>query len=106
MTRSTDERFTLLNEADNIFVCCRHTPAGETVLLDGDSLTLSNEVELGHKIARQDIKAGEKVYKYGVSIGSAITDIHRAFHVHTHNLQSDYIPAHSRASTDLSEKLS
>lgn len=106
MTTSTDERFILLNEADNIFVCCRHTIAGEIVLLDGDSLALPIEVELGHKIARKNIEAGEKIYKYGVAIGSATTDIKRAMHVHTHNVKSDYIPAHNRASTDLSEKLS
>ena len=91
MSNNKDRRFILLNEADNIFVCCQPIFSGEMVTLDGDSITILTDVELGHKLARKDIKTGDRVFKYGVPIGSALTDIRRAEHVHTHNLESNYI---------------
>jgi hypothetical protein len=39
-------------------------------------------------VALREIAAGEKVIKYGASIGVATGDIHPGEHVHTHNLRS------------------
>ena len=100
MTSNTDKRLILLNEADNIFVCCQQVSAGEIVTLEGDKVAIPTDIELGHKLARKDIEAGGKILKYGVPIGSAITDIQRAEHVHTRNLESDYIPSHSRSGSN------
>lgn len=49
------------------------------------------EVDLksGHKYALADIKAGEKVIKYGFPIGHATADIKKGEHVHTHNMKTD-----------------
>jgi hypothetical protein len=47
-------------------------------------------------VAARDIAAGEKIIKYGVPIGSATRDIGAGEHVHTHNVQSDYIPTYLR----------
>ena len=49
------------------------------------------EVDLsdGHKYALRDIKAGERVIKYGNPIGHATADIKKGDHVHTHNLKTD-----------------
>lgn len=96
MTSKTDNRLILLNESDNIFVCRRKMEAGETVLIEGSDVSLETGIELGHKLARVDIRRGEKIIKYGVSIGSAKTDISRGDHVHLHNIKSDYIPSHLR----------
>ena len=97
MTTHTDKRLILLNPADNIFVCAGDMAANETIELEGDSLLLTSAVELGHKLARRDIAAEEKILKYGVSIGSAKTNIQRGEHVHLHNIKSDYIPSHIRS---------
>jgi hypothetical protein len=51
---------------------------------------------LGHKIARIGMRAGDKVLRYGVPIGSMIASAEPGDHVHSHNLKSDYIPAHAR----------
>jgi len=67
------------------------------VALEGDSLTLVNDIDVGHKLARRNIKQGEKIIKYGASIGSAKADIQRGEHVHIHNLKSDYISSHVRS---------
>ena len=96
MSKDTDKQFILLHETDNVFVCCKKTLANETVRLEGGQLVLISDIEVGHKLARKDIRCGDKILKYGVSIGSAKTDIKRAEHVHLHNLKSDYIPPHIR----------
>ena len=44
------------------------------------------DTETGHKTALSDIKAGEKVIKYGFCIGKAKCDIAKGEMVHTHNL--------------------
>lgn len=91
--------FLLLDPADNILVCTRSVAAGEAITIDGVSVTLSQPIELGHKIARHTLAAGERVLRYGVSIGTIARDAAMGEHVHSHNLKSDYIPAHDRNAT-------
>ena len=43
----------------------------------------------GHKYARCNISCGEKVIKYGMPIGSAVSNISCGEHVHTHNCKTD-----------------
>lgn len=45
-------------------------------------------IPAGHKVALQDISAGEPVIKYGFPIGNAKEDIKAGEHVHNHNLKS------------------
>lgn len=47
------------------------------------------DVATGQKKALRDIKAGEKVIKYGEAIGHATCDIREGEHVHMHNVKSD-----------------
>jgi altronate dehydratase small subunit len=67
--------------------------AGEMVGTDGRitgvSLVARADIPYGHKIALRDIAAGEQVVKYGLSIGSASTDIQAGDHVHVHNVESN-----------------
>jgi altronate dehydratase small subunit len=67
--------------------------AGEKVGTDGRvtdlSLVARADIPYGHKLALRDIAAGEQVVKYGLSIGSASTDIRAGDHVHVHNVESN-----------------
>ena len=47
-------------------------------------------------VAARGIGTGEKIIKYGAPIGSATEPIAAGAHVHTHNLQSDYLPTFRR----------
>jgi hypothetical protein len=89
-------QFILLHDSDNILVCARTAAAGSPVEIDGQVFVLPQDVELGHKIARRALAAGDKVLRYGVAIGSMTQPVSPAQHVHSHNLKSDYIAAHSR----------
>lgn len=91
--------FILLHPDDNVLVCRQHAFRGQSITLDGDIVVLSDEITVGHKIARRDLKAGEKIIKYGAPIGSMKTDAARGTHVHMHNMQSDYIKSHTREVT-------
>lgn len=89
-----DPHLLLLSELDNVLVVCRRIEAGETVFIGGELRAVGKTVELGHKLARRPIAAGEKVVKYGVPIGSATRAIEPGEHVHIHNLKSDYTKTH------------
>lgn len=96
MTPMDNSAFILLHPDDNILVCRRSVAEGSTVVLDDEQVILSTSIELGHKIARHDLKAGERVLRYGFPIGSMKTAACKGEHVHGHNLSSDYIPSHGR----------
>ena len=89
-------KFILLHSEDNILVCCRPANEGESIVLGGEKFVLMQTMKLGHKIARRTLCKGDKIVKYGVSIGSAVQDISPGEHVHLHNMKSDYIPPHTR----------
>jgi hypothetical protein len=93
-----NRHFVLLNEADNIFVCCRQLLTEESTCIEDVDVAMTVDITVGHKIARKAIFKGEKIIKYGVSIGSAIKDISFGEHVHMHNIKSDYIASHTRQS--------
>ena len=91
--------FLLLSSDDNVLVALGATQPGEVTLADGCKITVQSAVTLGHKIARTDIAKGAKILKYGVSIGSATTDISAGQHVHVHNIKSDYTATYMLSET-------
>ena len=73
-----------LNPADNVIIALKDLSAGATVPdLDGP---LAGPVARGHKIATSPIAEGEKVIRYGQTIGVATRAIAPGEHVHVHNL--------------------
>lgn len=92
---SMDPRLVLLSPQDNCLVACTALPAGTAVQLEGGSVTLALDIGMGHKLARHDLRAGEKVIKYGAVIGSLRSAAQAGEHVHTHNLDSDYTPTYT-----------
>ncbi|MCE2490041.1 MAG: altronate dehydratase [Anaerolineae bacterium] len=75
-----------LNAGDNVAIARRPLQPG-TVLETGDGvLNLRDFVTDGHKFALADLAAGERVRRYGQTIGFATRNIQAGDHVHTHNL--------------------
>ncbi len=91
--------FLLLHPDDNVLICREQSGAGQGVIIDGDTVMLAGDIMVGHKIARRDLTAGEKVLRYGAPIGSMTADAKRGEHVHMHNMKSDYIKSHTREVT-------
>lgn len=86
----------LLHPDDNIVVCVAHIYAGDEISIDATSVKMPQDLEVGHKLARRDLAVGDKIYRYGAPIGSMTQAAAMGEHVHMHNMQSDYIPSHTR----------
>lgn len=81
----------LMSPADNCLIARMPLQAGTPVLIDGQTVTLPQNVDLGHKLARHALQTGDKVLRYGAIIGSVTAPVAIGAHLHTHNLESDYI---------------
>ena len=88
--------FVLLHPSDNVIVCCSDASLDQVVLIGDKQLVLKSPITVGHKVALKDISKGQKIIKYGVSIGSATHNIQMGEHVHLSNVKSDYIASHTR----------
>lgn len=92
---NSDRRLVLLAPDDNCVVVAQTLREGDTLIVAGEAVRIGRTIGVGHKLARRPIRAGEKVLKYGAIIGTATADIARGEHVHTHNLESDYLPTYT-----------
>lgn len=86
----------LLAEQDNVLVCRFPVRNGQSLSIDGRTVTAGADIDTGHKLARRALSAGEIVLKYGAPIGSMTQDVEAGGHVHQHNMKSNYIASHTR----------
>lgn len=93
---SVPVRTILLHPKDNVVLLPVSIDAGATILVDAEIFEMPTRIGSGHKIARQDMKTGEEVMKYGAPIGIVTHDVKRGDHLHTHNMASQYISTHDR----------
>ena len=93
---ANDRRLLRLVPEDNVAVATTTIEAGESILIDGRPVRLTERIPTGHKLAIRPIAPGEKVVKYGAPIGSATQAIEPGRYVHTHNVKSDYLPTYTR----------
>jgi altronate hydrolase len=79
-----------LHRDDNVAIAKRTIRAGTPI--DGEvgvpTITVSERVEIGHKVAIVPIARGAAVRKYGQIIGFATTDVQPGQWVHTHNVEA------------------
>jgi len=88
----------LLHPNDNVCVAARDLAAGTEVAVGKYSVFLPGPVKLGHKIAIGPMPKGQRVLKYGQTIGVTTEDVSAGDWVHVHNLinddlDRDYAPA-------------
>lgn len=86
----------LLHPNDNILVCVAHIYLGDNIFIGDEPVRVNSEIEVGHKLARHALAIGDKIFRYGAPIGSMTQAVAKGEHVHMHNMQSDYIPSHTR----------
>ncbi|HTU89708.1 MAG TPA: altronate dehydratase family protein [Gemmataceae bacterium] len=77
-----------LRPDDNVAIAARPLHAGTSIQFQSDTLTLSQRIGLGHKIALRRISKGEAIYKYGQIIGFASEEIPPGALVHVHNVSA------------------
>lgn len=79
----------VISAEDNVATALETLDAGRTIEANGATVTVTEAIPRGHKIALCAIAAGAIVRKYGSAIGHASSDIAAGALVHTHNLASD-----------------
>ena len=82
-----------IHPEDNVATALSALSLGRVRLLGDnrtESVTATEEIPSGHKIALRDIARDEKIVKYGVTIGRATADIQAGSWVHLHNMRSLY----------------
>ena len=77
-----------IHPSDNVVVALTDIAAGETVSGEGYSVTATEAVSRGHKIALFPIAGGTPIVKYGNEIALAKRDISAGEWVHTHNART------------------
>ena len=80
MSEQTDARLLRLHPADNVLTVISTLEPGAQIQIGGIQAMVTVRLPIGHKVAARAIAAGE--------------------HVHTHNLQSDYLPTFLREDQD------
>jgi len=89
------KRVFMMNAKDNVATALENLEAGDLTCVTLPSQEVYKEVRvkqtlpMGHKIALEDIRKGEKIVKYGVPIGTASRGIGLGEYVHIHNVRSD-----------------
>jgi len=82
----------ILDDGDNVGVALRDIAANEQARSAGDfQLPAIERIVQGHKIALRDIAEGEKIVRFGVSVGLATAAIPHGRLVHVHNVKSQYL---------------
>jgi (2R)-sulfolactate sulfo-lyase subunit alpha len=86
--------FLVHDPSDDVAVAVVDIPAGtqckgrDLVSNQEIALKATQDIPLGHKLARRDFKIGETLKKYGCDIGKVVAPIKAGQHVHVHNLKT------------------
>jgi len=79
----------VISARDNVATALDALEAGRVLEIETATVTITEAIPRGHKIALRAIRAGDSIIKYGSAIGTATADIPPGAHVHTHNVASD-----------------
>lgn len=81
-----------IDPADNVGTVLRPVGRGETIAIGCggvvSELDVREDIPLCHKIALSQLSPGDRILKYGETIGEATAKIQPGAHVHVHNLRS------------------
>ena len=70
---------------DNVAVALENLNKGTTVIIDGKSCILNENINVKHKFTLYDINAGDSIVLYGIKVGQAVTDIPEGSSITTTN---------------------
>jgi altronate dehydratase small subunit len=81
----------VLDKKDNVATAIRQLEKGDTASVEiddsGAGIVVLQDIPFGHKFALRDIQQGERIIKYGETIGLATVKIQKGEHVHIHNVE-------------------
>lgn len=78
-----------INPSDTVVVCLTALQEGESIQVDGQSITVHQDTPAGHKLLISDTPQGHDIIKYGYPIGHAKIDLKAGDWVNEHNLHTN-----------------
>lgn len=83
------KKYIQINPADNVIVAIDPLSAGDNITVGTITITVSEDIPAGHKVALQDFRTGDLVIKYGFPIGHARNDIPAGSWVNEKNVKTN-----------------
>ncbi len=93
------KRFLKIHPSDNLYVALTDLKVGEQVLLNGKSLTLTDDIPAKHKFSEADLRSDDEVFMYGTVVGKATLPIKAGGVIGTHNIKHKAAPFSGRTKT-------
>jgi altronate hydrolase len=78
-----------INPADNVAVAIEPLNVGQVLSVDGQQVTVIEDIPAGHKLALQPFSEGDHIVKYGYPIGHARTAIAEGSWVNEKNIKTN-----------------
>lgn len=82
------QKYIKIHSDDLVAVALCPLEKGTVCNVDGQEVTLIEDIAQGHKFALKDIKKDQPIIKYGYPIGIAKEDIKQGGWIHTHNMKT------------------
>ena len=82
------QKYIKIHSDDLVAVALCPLEKGTVCNVDGQEVTLIEDIAQGHKFALKDIKKDQSIIKYGYPIGIAKEDIKQGSWIHTHNMKT------------------
>ena len=70
-----ETKYLKINPDDNVAVAILSLSKGEIITIDGQEITILQDIPAGHKVMLTNLKQGENIIKYGYPIGHATSDV-------------------------------
>lgn len=83
------KQYIKIHRDDNVAVALDFIEKNKEISIDGEDIKILENISKGHKFALKDINKGEKIIKYGNSIGHAKNCIKKGEWVHVHNIKTN-----------------
>lgn len=84
-----EQTFIKINPADTVVVCLQPKGKGESIEVDGKTITINQDTPAGHKVLITDTEEGRDIIKYGYPIGHARQDLKAGDWVNENNLKTN-----------------
>lgn len=82
-------KFIKINPADNVVVAINDVAAGEKVNIDGQEITVRDNIPAGHKMTLKPLVEGNNIVKYGFPTGHVISDVAQGSLVDHSNIKTN-----------------
>ena len=89
-------RFLKIHPSDNLYVALTDLKAGEKLTVNGELLTLADDIPAKHKFTEKNLRADDEVFMYGTVVGKAIQPIRAGGVIGTHNIKHKAAPYSGR----------